>query len=551
MRIILSELQIKKIVNEVLKDEIPSYMSDIIKKRYTNAPNILDTEIPKHTDMIPNVKTEIEDEKLSQRIKTNIVQHFNMNVVAQYKLSNIAKELDNNQALLFLICHSMGDNNMMLAAPTNGLSIARTPYGTIQSISKLYTKDFLLPTPQSTDISKPVFSKNKSGIATFLKVSKKIFPELKNIDVDSLISDKRFVGLRDPIVNYHTNLDKLLEETKLYLYITDKPDDKLRMSISSFYDSCQNIYSGGDTGNTYNKKLLSNVFDVNSKVAYLIFDVPFTDNMGNEHPFSSIARTIIRVKDKNSVMFDKVYPTDMEEQFYSIIEDVTGLKNEGEDGDVYNYEGYGGLPNPYMDKYELKTVRNRVIDDEKINALVKYFDLTPKNYEITYGEDDNTIKLEDNGGYSKYYKVISRYDMEEKCRDYLLHDITEYIDFQTKTITDLEEMGLVSWDSIMNLIKRIDGDRFEKSTHYSTEEFLDGYLKDTYGIETLKDFENWVNESVVDLTTWYFHNLDIDKVIKIVGGYKQIIRDMYRNIDGSVGFANWTSGGYYIFKMKR
>ena len=77
-----------------------------------------------------------------------------------------------------------------------------------------------------------------------LKIVKKVFGDvelnynwstkpLKNINVDEIINDKRFVGLRDPIINYQVNLKKI-QDTKLYLYITDKPDDKLRLSISKY-----------------------------------------------------------------------------------------------------------------------------------------------------------------------------------------------------------------------------------------------------------------------------------------------------------------------------
>lgn len=554
MRIILSELQIKKIVNEVLKDEIPSYMSDIIQKRYGNAPNILDKEIPKHTDKIPNVKVQIEDDKMGEELKKDLRDIFTTNLVTQFGKSKMADEIVKRKSLIDLIGLSLSDGDVSYLSPIfiqRNPSINNMAY-VLKPLVKLYSKDFLLPTPESNDIENPSFSKNKSGLATFLKVSKKIYPELNDLDVDSIITDRHLVGLREPVVNLTKNLNNIQSQTKLYLYITDKPDDKLRMSLSKYYDSCQNLYSGGDEGTTHNIKLLSNVFDVNSKVAYLIYDAPFTDNRGNEHPFTSIARTIIRVNEGGGVMFDRVYPGKMENDFYQIIEDATGLKNEGKDGDKYHYSGITGLPTPYMDKYDLVRKGGQV-DDEKIKALINHYELTADDYEFTYGGDEDTIVVRyiDGVDSTYYYKVISNYDMEEKCRDYIINKISDYEQFEDKTITDLIDMGLVSWDSVTNLIRKVDGDKFFNSTYYSTEEFLDGYLKDVYKIENLYDFEEWVNSRGIDMTTWYFQNIDLNKVIKILGGFLEIASHFTK---GDIKFyktSRWGNDGYYMYEFDR
>jgi len=554
MRIILSELQIKKIVNEVLKDEIPSYMSDIIQKRYGNAPNILDKEIPKHTDKIPNVKVQIEDDKMGEELKKDLRDIFTTNLVTQFGKSKMADEIVKRKSLIDFIGLSLSDGDVSYLSPIfiqRNPSINNMAY-VLKPLVKLYSKDFLLPTPESNDIENPSFSKNKSGLATFLKVSKKIYPELNDLDVESIITDRHLVGLREPVVNLTKNLNNIQSQTKLYLYITDKPDDKLRMSLSKYYDSCQNLYSGGDEGTTHNIKLLSNVFDVNSKVAYLIYDAPFTDNRGNEHPFTSIARTIIRVNEGGGVMFDRVYPGKMENDFYQIIEDATGLKNEGKDGDKYHYSGITGLPTPYMDKYDLVRKGGQV-DDEKIKALINHYELTADDYEFTYGGDEDTIVVRyiDGVDSTYYYKVISNYDMEEKCRDYILNKISDYEQFEDKTITDLIDMGLVSWDSVTNLTRKVDGDKFFNSTYYSTEEFLDGYLKDVYKIENLYDFEEWVNSRGIDMTTWYFQNIDLNKVIKILGGFLEIASHFTK---GDIKFyktSRWGNDGYYMYEFDR
>jgi hypothetical protein len=117
MRIILSELQIKKIVNEVLKDEIPSYMSDIIQKRYGNAPNILDKEIPKHTDKIPNVKVQIEDDKMGEELKKDLRDIFATNLVTQFGKSKMADEIVKRKSLIDLIGLSLSDGDVSYLSP--------------------------------------------------------------------------------------------------------------------------------------------------------------------------------------------------------------------------------------------------------------------------------------------------------------------------------------------------------------------------------------------------------------------------------------------------
>jgi hypothetical protein len=567
MRIILSELQIKKIVNEVLKDEIPSYMSDIIQKRYGNAPNILNKEIPKHTDKIPNLKVEITNKNLTNSVNNDLVKHFTQNILKQFQDTELYKS-QKNIPIFDLIKKSLGVNVSLDYRDMEFTDVKETDADYVKSIAWLYTKEFKLPTPESIDINNPIFSKNKSSFATFLKVSKKIFPELAEDIVryedvvadytrnskwdyimDGIINDRVFVGLRQPIVNYLDNVKKL-QTAKLYLYISDKPDDKLRMSISRYYDSCQNLYSGGDEGTTHNKKLLSNVFDVNSKVAYLIYDAPFTDNRGNEHPFTSVARTIIRVNEGGGIMFDRVYPGKMENEFYQIIEDATGLKNEGKDGDIYHYSEITGLPTPYMDKYNLVRKGGQV-DDEKIKALINQYKLKADNYEFTYGGDEDTIVVRYIYGVDStyYYKVISNYDMEEKCRDYVLNRISDYEQFEDKTITDLIDMGLVNWDSVTKLIEKVDNKFFNSTYYHSSEEFLDGYLKDVYKIENLYDFEELVNSRGIDMPTWYFQNIDLNKVIKILGGFLEIASHFTK---GDIKFYKTSrSGGegYYMYEF--
>lgn len=560
MKIVLSESQIKKIVDEALKDEIPNYMQNIINRRHANVPNIMYTDIPKHTDKIPNVKIEIEDEKIESKIRFDITNTFTKNIINQFDFSKLGKAITNNRPLLDLIVDSLDAAYCLLLASTSKPTfMQRESPMLIDMIAKLYSKEFRLPTRESHDIRNTVFSKNKSGIATFLKVSSKLFPELKDLDVEGIINDRTFVGLREPIINYHVNLKKLVGDAKLYLYISDKPDDKLRMSISRYYDSCQNMYSGGDEGTPFNRKLLSNVFDANSKVAYLIYNVPFRDNKGNEHPYTSIARTIIRVGKDDKIMFDSVYPNNMEETLYDIIEDKTGLVNKGEEGDTYVYSGMTGLPEPYMDMYNLKNV-GTVSGNERIEALVKYLKVNPNKYEFTIGDDVNTVICTDNNwGIETMYKVFPEEEMEEKCRDYMIRYVSDY--FDDKSVTDMENMGLLPLNAITKAIGKYDKDYEDVYQNGEHIEF-DEYLEEHHDVKTLKDFEEWcLNGSfspIDDLQDWYFRNLDVNKAIKYIG-FQQIARDIMNNSNFDVEYTDSRSlifrpdsysDAFYIFKVK-
>jgi len=560
MKIVLSESQIKKIVDEALKDEIPNYMRNIINRRHANVPNIMYTDIPKHTDKIPNVKIEIEDEKIESKIRFDITNIFTKNIINQFDFSKLGNAVTSNQKLLHLIVDSLGNNSALFLSRNNqpAFMLRESPM-LIDTMGKLYSKEFKLPTRQSRDISNVVFSNNKSGIATFLKVSSKLFPELKDLDVEGIINDRTFVGLREPIINYHVNLKKLVGDAKLYLYISDKPDDKLRMSISRYYDSCQNMYSGGDEGTPYNRKLLSNVFDANSKVAYLIYNVPFRDNKGNEHPYTSIARTIIRVGKDDKIMFDSVYPNNMEKTLYDIIEDKTGLVNKGEEGDTYVYSGMTGLPEPYMDMYNLKNV-GTVSANERIEALIKYLKANPNRYEFTIGDDVNTVICTDNNwGIETMYKVFPEEEMEEKCRDYMIQYVSDY--FYDKSVTDMENMGLLTWNAITKAIGKYDKDYEDVYQNGEHIEF-DEYLEEHHDVKTLKDFEEWClngNFSPIDdLQDWYFRNLDVNKAIKYIG-FEQIARDIMNNSKFDVEYTDSRSlifrpdsysDAFYIFKVK-
>jgi hypothetical protein len=520
MKIKITESQINKLIDEALGDDLPPYMRDIIQKRYKNAEKYLSMDVPTHTDKIPNVKVEVEDQNITNKTISELVQYFSENILKQFSQSEMFKMINKNSYLSKIITDSIGFNPVDTSGDTSKQ---------IKRLSFLYSKDFRLPVGKDNQISNPTFSNNKSSIGNFLKISSKVFPELNNLNVESMINDKHFVGLRDPIINYQMNLKKVTDAT-LYLYITDKPNDKLRMSISHFYDSCQNLYTGGDLGTQYNKKLLSNVFDENSKVAYLMFDSPFRDKNGNMHPYSSIARTIIRVNNEGGIMFDRVYPGDMEEIFYSIIEDKTGLKNVGKPDDFYHYKGIG-LPSPYMDRYRLKNVGEKNNEETgRIAALMDVTDFDPKDLKVV-----NEILFEFDG---ETWSVLTYDEAIEKTRDYF-RDSWYDIFFENK-FREVIDYGFLPKQPIIDILD-IDEDEMESEGWE-----LDEYLENVYGIETLSDFNKILKNQTSRSWAWFIDNLDIDSIFRHFGGE-------YESMVYALGYYDNTiheSGKYYVYRIQ-
>jgi hypothetical protein len=312
-------LKFQEFLNEALKYEIPSYMSDIIKKRHGE--NYLDLDVPKHTDNIPNCKIEITDTDLKNRIINIVVGKISLYLELEFLQSDFYKKV------------------IKPLKPFLKINYVETK----EFIKFIFSKEIPLLVVKNNNISNPIYSNNKSTIYKFVENYNKTFPEHK-ITFD-ILNDNTYKNFSYEIKKYNDNIEDFINK-KIYLYITDKPTDKLNMSVSNFYDSCMNIYDG-----IRNDQLLSNVFDSNSKLALIIVDESYTDKKGNTIPYTSIARCIIR-KSKQHILFDTVYPNKATNIFYDILVKYTGLKKSK--GSVYYYNDTTGLPVPYMDKFEIR-----------------------------------------------------------------------------------------------------------------------------------------------------------------------------------------------------
>jgi hypothetical protein len=499
---------------------------------------------------------EVKNDEVVDYASKQLIDSVTNKLVEQLRKSEIWKEYNNNPK-----GYSFVDGPLKAIMSTSIPSLEkRLPYmsedtssiGTLVKYTWFYSKAFRLPDSRlnddstlqgnpedgkgwdyTIDATKIKWSNNVTGISSFLTTIKRVFPETFGyLDVDKIIRDKHFVGLREPIINYQQNVKKI-GEYPLYLYITDKPDDKLRMSVSQFYDSCQNIYTGGETGTQWNKKLLSNVFDKNSKVAYLIYNKPYKDTKGNEHPFTSIARCILRVNKDGGVMFDKVYPSNLENVFYNIITESTGIENVGKPDDTYDYENVDGLPAPYMDKYKIKTSGGT--NEDKINALMTALNVERRNIDVIDDERINVRNRRDEN--TKYivedYVVIVFDEAVERSRDIMRDDFVE--------IFGKEEVDDLYWDIIdpYHFINGSGNDlEYDNYVRNGDNGGPESFISDILNIKTVYDMEDYLKKNKINSHQWFSEEIDMDGIIERYGGEEQFLRHILTWTHDEVGIKN-------------
>jgi len=202
----------------------------------------------------------------------------------------------------------------------------------------------------------PVFEKNLVNINGFIDAYNRCFPDdvinasiFNNNDLNSL------VNLAKENHNPTYKIDFEIFNRDIYLSILHDPKQILNMSISTFYSSCQHLYTGG-----YSERVLGNVFDPNSIPAFLVFDTPiFWDNekISDNLPLS---RMMIRnietfdTSDDKKIYFDRCYPDRMESIVKEMIEKYSGNKQTSTGGERYLFtpdiNPGDDITEPYMDR---------------------------------------------------------------------------------------------------------------------------------------------------------------------------------------------------------
>ena len=206
----------------------------------------------------------------------------------------------------------------------------------------------------------PIFTNNLISISQFVDDYNRCFQDEK-VDANSLRNDdiQSLRNLAKEDCNGKLKVDFEIFNRDLYLAISHNPKDILNMSISKFYNSCQNLYDGG-----YRTQLLSNVFDPNSIPAFLTFETPIfwgDEKIAEQLPLSRMVVRNIETFDNNvtKTFYDRAYPDRMKEVFNEIVTKYSGNKDTEERGLRYIYTpdiefGNDDIRDPYMDKLDLK-----------------------------------------------------------------------------------------------------------------------------------------------------------------------------------------------------
>lgn len=220
-----------------------------------------------------------------------------------------------------------------------------------------------------------IYSKNLTNINSFVEDFNRCFPDssvnaqsFTSGDISRVVSSSRddFSG-----EGYQVEVDVYGRD--MYLSIQHKAKDILNMSISRFYSSCQNLYTGG-----YREKVLGNVFDPNSIPAFLLFDSTIHNNRGelisDTLPLSRMMIRNIESFDSETetkIFFDRAYPDRMRDVFGELVEKYSGNK-ENYDGSKYlftpdlPFEDADNLSTPYMDRLSLSSARYIGVNANKI-----------------------------------------------------------------------------------------------------------------------------------------------------------------------------------------
>lgn len=127
----------------------------------------------------------------------------------------------------------------------------------------------------------------------------------------------------------------LFSDESVYLSITDHPSDVLNMSVSKYFTSCQELYTGGGNGTSYIKGLLYNLFDANTVPAFLYFNTPYIVNKEEVSDKILLSRLLIRNMTNDDgeslgLYFDKSYPDRMLTILISMIHKYTKNKHQPE-----------------------------------------------------------------------------------------------------------------------------------------------------------------------------------------------------------------------------
>src|SRR6266403_659536 len=387
----LEEFQVK----EALKDQIPDHHKKILTKRIGK--KYLDMEVPDKAENLTEgewiLTKEEKDEAIQSMCMVNVkkIELLLEGWKPSTKFINTIKEAKTIDGVIDIEKPSLLDLKLMTSNIYKLISIGETRGNRIMikgDNGKPLLGEDNLPTYRNKEPGEIILSNNISNFNGFYESYMLAFPGEN--DMKNPFINPAFTNILSMAVDRNFDID-LFSKYDLQLYISSKSEDMLNMSISKFYDSCQNLYSG-----SHNKHLPANLFDSNVKIAYLKFNTPFTDKKKNIVPFTIFSRCLIR-NVKGQIFFDMVYPGVLKQFFHKIVTKYTGMKNEYKGGN-YFFTNIG-LGAPYMDTLAARSIKTNpnATKDSRLMALATYLNHTPEDiFEIEkniYVTDKGTFKV--------------------------------------------------------------------------------------------------------------------------------------------------------------
>lgn len=320
-----------------------------------------------------------------------------------------------------------------------------------------------------------VFEKNLVNIKGFVQSYSRCYEEMDyNIFYTSDISN--LISLSKENHNSEYKIDFEIFNRDLYLSINHNAKDILNMSISTFYSSCQHLYS--DSG--YNRHLLSNVFDPNSIPAFLIFDTPIYWDDEKISDFLPLSRLMVRNVEsfddsgESNIYLDKAYPDRMQDEFEKVIEKYSNNINTHERGDYLftpDIDPNDDLKSPYMDRLGMRSS--------------VYIGVNTKSLYLNRNHDWSKVKISPKAKIKEM--VIETEDLPSNISELNLNP--DWVKFKMMKISNLEPFQNVKTDSIAFDKCKLDGETFESISDVKKLQLISCDLKSGLDLSKFNNLE--------------------------------------------------------------
>ena len=237
----------------------------------------------------------------------------------------------------------------------------------------------------------PIFSKNLVNLSSFMVEYNLCYPENTIDFYEARREMDRMVNIANNTFNSNYHIGCKIFDNDIYLSISHNPKDILNISISKFYSSCQNLYSGD-----YSRQLLANVFDPNTIPAFILVETPISIDDEVISDVLPLSRIMIRSLESYDVSeepeplyFDRVYPDrgEIKSIVHKIIEKYSGNMNSSKRSEyiwfanVRSDDDLKDIKSPYMDSLPLE--RGRYIGsntkDLRISGNMEKYKISPKS----------------------------------------------------------------------------------------------------------------------------------------------------------------------------